>query len=200
MSLLAAYTFTCPNNSCSELLPPSFSSCPRCGFTLSHLIIPTSLEASAKRVKHTEVIRTGSVSIGNGPGGFNASFDHVGLASIGEIIQFTVAFGHRDYISSGPGRTLSQANIAYLPETIGSGVSHFQTGLTAVSGLCIFSPASTVWGHGFPAMDAWIQSLSTTNLFECVNCHRSSPLGHVFCTTCNKELAENSLTWRDTIK
>src|ERR1017187_7884775 len=109
MSLLAAYTFTCPNNSCSELLPPSFSSCPRCGFTLSHLIIPTSLEASAKRVKHTEVIRTGSVSIGNGPGGFNASFDHVGLASIGEIIQFTVAFGHRDYISSGPGRTLSQA-------------------------------------------------------------------------------------------
>jgi hypothetical protein len=193
MGLLAGYTFKCPTDGCSELLATRLSSCPNCGFSLSPLITPASPQASVKRIKHTEVILTGTVSVGTGPSGYNASFDHNGLASVGEVIRYTVAFGHRGTISSGPGRTPSDAIVAYLPETIGSGTSNFQSGLTAVSGLCIFSPASPTWGHAFPAMDAWIQGHTPLSSFVCARCHGPTSFGHAFCSKCS---AEWGLDWR----
>jgi hypothetical protein len=54
-----------------------------------------------------------------------------------KLIRFTVAFGHRDLVSSGPGRTPSQVIVSYVPEVIGSGVSTLWSGVRACSGVCI---------------------------------------------------------------
>ena len=171
--------------------------CPKCLCDYSSLLNPSAPEAIEKKEKHFEMVLHGTLSLGDGPGRFNASFDHNGAASQEKIVRFVAAFGHRESISSGPGREPSEAIVSYLPEVIGSGVSKFWSGEIPCSGVCIISPASPVWGHLFPAMDNWIKHRDSGTERVCIRCPNFVSFGHPFCATCYAELGSD---WRTFIE
>lgn len=189
--MIVPHTFPCI--SCGYTMTTQLVQCPGCLCDYSNLLDPTSPEAIEKKEKHFEIALHGTVSLGDGPGRFNASFDHNGAASQDKIIRFAAAFGHRDKISSGPGRTPSDVIVSYVPEVIASGVSKFWTRERACSGVCIISPASPVWGHLFPAMDEWIRGHDSGAVRKCVRCSNPVPFGHPFCAVCYTELDSD---WR----
>jgi hypothetical protein len=140
--MIIPHTFTCV--SCSGLMNTMLIKCPACGCDYGHLINPTSPEGIIKKQKHAEIVINGTISLGNGPGKFNASFDYNGVSSLDKLVRFTAAFGHRTQISSGPGRVASDVIFSYIPEVIGSGISQYSTGNEGCSGICIISPANPV--------------------------------------------------------
>ena len=164
--------------SCGNPMSTQLIRCPNpnCGCDYGYLNNPTP--------KHRGLVLNGTVELGNGPGKFNASFDSNGLASHDKLIRFTVAFGHRTQISSGPGRPANKMIVAYVPEIIGSGVSKYHVGMTPVSGMCILSPASPVWGHTFPVMDQWMTQKAPTTPWKCATCPNCVYFGQVFCPAC----------------
>ena len=189
--VIIPHSFACV--SCGYTMTTRLIRCPGCMCDYSHLVAPTSTEAIEKKEKHSEIVTHGTVSLGDGPGRFNASFDHNGVASQDKIVRFVAAFGHRDTISSGPGRTPSNVIVSYLPEVIGSGVSNFWTGERQCSGVCIILPASPVWGHLFPVMDDWIRGKDSGTARSCVRCSNRVPFGQPFCSNC---YAEQGSDWR----
>lgn len=191
--MIVPHSFPCV--SCGYTMTTQLVRCPGCMCDYSHLVNPTSPEAIEKKEKHFEIVLHGTISLGDGPGRFNASFDHNGAASQDKVIRFVAAFGHRDLISSGPGRKPSDVIVSYLPEVIGSGVSKFWTGEKPCSGVCIISPASPVWGHFFPAMDTWIKSKDTGTSRKCIRCPNTVSFGHPFCSSCYAELGSDWSTF-----
>ena len=191
--LTMALNITSPCPRCGYPLAPQFVACPGCCWTLTPLVSPTSPQGINKMIKHTEIIHAGNVSLGNGPGGYNASFDQNGLASLDQIIRYTIILGHRISISSGPGRPNNECRVAYLPEIIGSGVSNFSSGPVGCSGVCIISPASPTWGHAFPTMDQFIAKHANGLSLTCQKCGGPSTLGHAFCFSCYSDLGGD---WR----
>ena len=189
--MIIPHSFNCV--SCGGLMNTMLIKCPACMFDYGHLLNPTSPEGVEKKEKHTELVIHGTVSLGNGPGKFNASFDYNGVSSLDKLVRFTAAFGHRTQISSGPGRISSDVIFSYLPEVIGSGVSEYWAGNQACSGICIISPASPVWGHLFPAMDSWVRSKDPGTPWKCTVCRNSVSFGQVFCATCYTKFGSD---WR----
>lgn len=190
---LINHTFTC--FCCHTPMTTQTIRCPNpvCGCDYGYISQPTSPEGIAKKEKHEELVTVGSLSYGDGPGKFNASFDYVGVASKDKLVRFALAFGHRTQVSSGPGRAPSDVALAYVPEIIGSGVATFWSGYQACSGICVISPASEKWAHPFPAMDSWIKQKDPGLAWTCATCPRAVPFGHVFCGDC---YARHGSDWR----
>jgi hypothetical protein len=170
--------------SCGSPMSTQLIRCPGCFFDYGHLVNPTDPEAIEKKEKHEELVLHGTLSLGTGPGKFNASFDYNGVSSLDKLVRFTVAFGHRTQISSGPGRTPSDVILSYVPEVIGSGISNFAAGPQSCSGICIISPTSPTWGHLFPAMDSWVQNKSPQTTWMCATCSNAVQFGQAFCPEC----------------
>ena len=180
--------------SCGHSMNTQLIRSPGCHCDYGHLINPTAPEAITKKEKHEELVLQGTLSFGDGPGKFNASFDFNGVSSLDKLVRFTAAFGHRTQISSGPGRTPSDVILSYVPEVIGSGVSKYWTGTQPCSGICIISPASPTWGHLFPAMDSWVKSKANPgSVWTCATCTNPVAFGQAFCADC---YANHGADWR----
>lgn len=192
MSLIN-HSFTCYK--CHAPMSTQLIRCPNplCGCDYGYIANPISAEAIEKKDKHEELVTFGTLSFGDGPGKFNASFDFNGVASKDKLVRFALAFGHRTRISSGPGRIPSDVVLAYVPEIIGSGVSKFWSGNLACSGICVISPASEQWAHPFPAMDSWVRSKNPGRAWKCTTCPNPVPFGHAFCSDC---YARHGSDWR----
>lgn len=186
-----SYTYPCPQ--CGAPLSGPFKGCGACGFSFGHLVSPTSPEAQNKMADHTQLFTRGTISIGNKPD-FNASFDYYGVANLTDLVRFTITYGHRSQVSSGPGRTPSDVIAAFVPEIIGSGVSRYTTDYQPCSGLCIISPASTKWGHPFPVLDKWIASKFPGQTATCFRCGDPTPFAQPVCPKCYGDLGQD---WRN---
>lgn len=185
-----AYNYPCPN--CRSWLSGPFTICPHCGFSFSHLVAPTSTEAQGKMADHTQLFTRGTVSLGKKPE-FNASFDYYGVTNLTDLVRFTITYGHRAQVSSGPGRLPSDVIAAFVPEIIGSGVSRYSTDYQPCSGLCIVSPASTKWGHPFPVLDTWVSSKFSGQFGTCYRCGSTTPFAQSICSRCYSEIGND---WR----
>jgi len=56
-------------------------SCPDCHCDYGYIATPLSTDGIKKEEKHEELVTFGTLAYGDGPGKFNASFDHVGVDS-----------------------------------------------------------------------------------------------------------------------
>ncbi len=186
-----SYTYPCPQ--CGAHLSGPFNGCGACGYSFGHLVSPTSPEAQNKMADHTQLFTRGTISIGNKPDS-NASFDYYGVTNLTDLVRFTITYGHRAQVSSGPGRTPSDVIAAFIPEIIGSGVSRYSTDYQPCSGLCIVSPASTKWGHPFPVLDKWVASKFAGQTATCFRCGIATPFAQPVCAKCYGELGQD---WRN---
>jgi len=183
--------FACPKCK-AELSAPFVPPCD-CGFDLSHLD-GTSLSAHqvGKRDKHNSLITGSGLSLHGGE--FNASFTHAGNGSLTELLRFTVSFGDIGVVPSAHGGHSNEVRIAYVPEIIGSGVSLYQHGEVACSGVCIISPASFNFGHPYPVLDEWVQRQFSEANSVCKRCKQTATVfGEVFCRDCYDEIGDD---WR----
>ena len=182
------YQYTCP--SCSTILYQPFDGCPACGFTTDHLVHPISPEAKKKMLDHTQLLVRDTVELGGRPA-FNASFDYYGHANLDELVRYTVTFGHRTEVSSGPGRQPCSVIAAYIPEVIGSGISRYSEDYMPCSGVCIISPTSAKWGHPFPMLDQFVDSKMGSESSVCFRCGSTTPVAHPVCINCYGELGND---------
>lgn len=197
-SEMSSYFIRCLNTNCNASFAHNLTKCPTCGTDYGHLYLPTNPTGIQKLEKHRELITKGTLSLGKGPLGINASLDHYGDSIREHLVRFTLTFGQPCLIKNGPGRQSCTGLITYVPEVIASGRSKSHTSLFPVSGYALMSPASCIWGHGFPATDNWIAYQNPGKPCECANPNCPNPVtfGMPFCDYCYSTIGTN---WRDLI-
>jgi hypothetical protein len=179
----------------SKLEAPFPRECPRCGFSLDHLYGKKLSDFQKnKRKKHTDLLSGRKIQLHGST--YNASFDNYGDASLEDLVRFTISYGHLAKLPSKGGRGENELVVAFIPETIGSGVSIYDTTYAPVpcSGVGIISPASETYGHGFPILDDWLHLTFKTEKGDCVSCGTPTAFGHPFCNKCYDA---NGLDWRN---
>ena len=186
-----SYTYPCPQ--CGMALTGPFNRCGNCGYSFGHLVCPTSPQAQNKMADHTQLLTRGSISLGGKPE-CNASFDYYGITNLNDLVRFTITYGHRTQVSSGPGRTPSNVIASFIPEIIGSGVSRYTTDYQPCSGMCLISPASTTWGHPFPMLDQWATAKFAGQTGTCFRCGTPTPFAQPICPKCYGEIGND---WRN---
>lgn len=186
-----SYTYPCPQ--CGAHLNGPFNGCGACGYSFGHLVTPTSPEAQNKMADHTQLLTRGTISLGGKPE-CNASFDYYGVANLTDLVRFTITYGHRTQVSSGPGRAPSNVIAAFIPEIIGSGVTRYTTDYQPCSGMLLISPASTKWGHPFPMLEQWATSKFSGQAATCFRCNNPTPFAQPVCPKCYGELGQD---WRN---
>lgn len=187
------YTYPCPQ--CRAALSGPFNGCGSCGYSFGHLVTPTSPAAQRKMADHTQLLTRGTISLGGRPE-CNASFDYYGVTNLTDLVRFTITYGHRASVSSGPGRLPSDVIAAFIPEIIGSGVSRYTTDYQPCSGLCLISPASMNWGHPFPMLDQWVATKFAGQTGICFRCRTTTPFAQPICAKCYGEIAHD---WRKSL-
>lgn len=182
-------TFRCPQ--CDGVLPSPFRPpCPSCGFSVDHLTgksLSQSQFQQTKWNKHNELLYGSGISLHGG--NWNASFTNNGNAALDELVRFTISYGDSGTI--GPRQ--HPLRFAYIPEIIGSGTRITTIGTVACSGVCIVSPGSVNYGHGYPVMDDWVQKNFSGMKSSCRLCSRPTSFGEVICSDCYDS---NGADWR----
>ena len=191
-----SYSIRCLNTNCNASFAYNLTKCPVCGMDYGHLYLPTHPNGIQKLEKHRELITKDTLSLGKGPLGLNASLDPYGDSIREDLVRFTLTFGQPCLIKNGPGRQSCTGLISYVPEVIASGRSKLQTPLFPVSGYALMSPASAIWGHGFPATDYWVAYQNPDKLWKCANCPNPVAFGMPFCSKCYSDIGT---AWRDLI-
>lgn len=177
--------YTCP--SCEAKHPAPFrSACPSCGFSVAHLAGQSLSDfQNGKWDKHTELLRGQNISLHSGD--YNASFDHVGSGSLGELVRFALSYGHESEVPANRGPHVNPVRIAYIPQVIGSGISAYTSTPIACSGVCIISPGSLEYGHAYPVLNQWVQEEFAGKSGQCAFCGTPTAFGHPICQKCYED-------------
>ncbi len=178
----------CPNCN-TPVLSPFLIKCPYCAFDLTHLVGNLSPQGQNKRIKHTELLTSGTIQLHKGE--YNASFDHYGLQNLEELVRYALSYGHHATVKSPRGNHQNPVIVAYIPEIIGSGVSRYSADYLPASGICIISPSSVQWGHPYPMLDGWAQKEFNGLVGSCFRCGAVTPFGQTVCTKCYGEIGSN---------
>jgi hypothetical protein len=181
--------YLCPK--CHQSCPAPFRPCV-CGFDVGHLD-GTSLNSfqQKKLEKHSSLITAGSVTLAGGD--YNASFTFTGAMVLPDLVRFAIGYGEPATLPSVAGRAPSEVRVAYVPWIIGEGVSLYQPGTVACSGICIVSPQSMAYGHPYPVLDAWVQLRFGNGPSTCRLCGATTVFGETVCNACYDRLGRD---WR----
>lgn len=185
-------TTMCPR--CGGAITGPFPThCPYCPFTLDPLIgRGTTAYQKQQWDKHTDILQGRDIRLGDGPGGYNASFDFNGSASLIDIVRYTLIWGERVSLPK-PGRPHpTEYIVAYLREPLGAGTAIRFPGTVACSGIALVSPKSSDWGHPHPYIDEWLQQTFSGRTSLCRLCHTPTPFGVTICDAC---YAQNGSHW-----
>jgi len=168
--------------------------CDKCGYSIDYLSgVSTSAFQQDKFWKHTEISRTGSLSIGkHGPIG---SFTMLGVSILSDMVRYALTYGSTGKTTNGRGDATNFC-ACYFPEVIGSGILPGHSLLVPCSGLMIISPQSQDWGHPFPMLDEWQQKNVPYQDGRCQFCNKSIDFGQTICQDCYHP----GFDWRTTLR
>ncbi|HUG69515.1 MAG TPA: hypothetical protein VMM76_17320 [Pirellulaceae bacterium] len=118
----------------------------------------------------------------------NCSFDHIGIAKLTDIVEFTMNYGHESSVMSLHGGHPTPVRIAYIPEVFGRGAKKSEP-YTAVSGIacsgcCVMSPGSIDYGHPFPVLTEWVSYKFGSEIGHCRLCGALTSFAMAVCGDC----------------
>lgn len=183
---------TCPRCG-ATLKTPFVPPCSNCGFEIDHLTGKHLSDFQKEKWdKHRELFCGATVSLGDGD--YNASFNYAGDAKIDLLTKFAISYGHESTLPSPRGTYLNPVRVAFVPEIIGSGTSVGMIGNVPVSGFCLISPHSEMFGHSFPAITDWVTEIFGDVGGVCRFCGRATQFGLVVCDKCYTDSHVNDWT------
>lgn len=116
---------------------------------------------------------------------YNASFDFAGKANLQDLVRFTITFGSSGIVPGRNGRADCQTMLAYVPQTIGSGVMQAAPSINVpCSGICLLSYTSVDYKHSYPVLDDWVRQTFTGQTATCRECGEVTGFGHCICSNC----------------
>lgn len=182
----ARMKFTCFHCGEKSKTPIRFP-CPTCRKGIDHLDGTTPSISFIKKYKeHTDLIGGSGINLYGKT--MNCSFDHIGVAKLSDLVEFTMNFGHEATVLSLHGGHPTPVRVAYIPQVFGRGAkkSDPYTLISGIpcSGCCVMSPCSIIYGHPFPVITEWVSDKFATSSGNCSVCGVVTSFGMGVCGRC----------------